>query len=57
MDEWGFLENCKYLIHDRDTKFTDSFRTIIKSSHVDLLRAYPKTSSETRMVQLFERSV
>ena len=21
MDEWGFLENCRYLIHDRDTKF------------------------------------
>ncbi|MCP4901874.1 MAG: helix-turn-helix domain-containing protein, partial [bacterium] len=19
MDEWGFLENCRYLIHDRDT--------------------------------------
>ena len=36
MDEWGFLESRRYLIHDRDTKFTDSFRAIIKSSHVDL---------------------
>ena len=35
MDEWGFLENCRYLIHDRDTKFADSFRTIIKSSRVE----------------------
>ena len=26
MDEWGILEGCRYLIHDRDTKFTDSFR-------------------------------
>ena len=24
MDDLGFLENCSYLIHDRDTKFTDS---------------------------------
>ena len=25
MDEWGFLEGCRYLIHDRDTKFTIRF--------------------------------
>ena len=38
MDEWGFLEGRRYLIHDRDTKFTDSFRTIIKSSDVEPLK-------------------
>ena len=38
MNEWDFLENCRYLIHDRDTKFTDSFRTIIKSSRVEPLK-------------------
>jgi transposase len=37
MDEWGFLEGCRYLIHDRDTKFTDSFRAIVKSGHVEPL--------------------
>jgi hypothetical protein len=35
MDEWGFLGNCRYLIHDRDAKLTDSFRAIVSSSHVD----------------------
>jgi len=30
MDDWGILEGCRYLIHDRDSKFTDSFRAIIK---------------------------
>jgi len=25
MDEWGFLESRRYLIHDRDPKFTNSF--------------------------------
>ncbi len=29
-DEWGFLDNCRYLIHDRDTKFCQSFRWFIK---------------------------
>ena len=33
MDEWGFLDGCRYLIHDRDTKYTDSFRAIVKSGH------------------------
>ena len=28
MEGWGFLRNCRYLIHDRDTKYTRSFRAI-----------------------------
>ncbi|MGI9289011.1 MAG: hypothetical protein ACR2P1_26800 [Pseudomonadales bacterium] len=38
MDEWGCLEGCRYLIHDRDTKFTDSFRAIVKSRHVEPIK-------------------
>lgn len=38
MDGWGFLEECRYLSHDRDTKFTDSFRAIIKWSDVEPLK-------------------
>ena len=32
MDEWGFLGNCRYLIHDRDTKYSQSFREIETST-------------------------
>ena len=38
MDEWGFLDNCRYLIHDRDTKYCQSFRMIIESGDVKTLR-------------------
>jgi putative transposase len=38
MDEWGFLANCRYLIHDRDTKYCQSFREIIESGDVKPLR-------------------
>jgi len=38
MDEWGFLGNCRYLIHDRDTKYSQSFREIIESGNVKPLR-------------------
>ncbi len=38
MDEWGFLDNCRYLVHDRDTKFTDIFCAIVKSNQVEPLK-------------------
>ncbi|MGB5458159.1 MAG: helix-turn-helix domain-containing protein, partial [Gammaproteobacteria bacterium] len=37
MDGWGFLNNCLYLIHDRDTKYCQSFRDTIGSGDVKTL--------------------
>jgi hypothetical protein len=31
LETWGFLENCKYLLHDRDGTFCPSFDQIIES--------------------------
>jgi putative transposase len=31
MDDCGALRDCRYLLHDRDTKFTRSFRAILMS--------------------------
>ena len=38
MEEWGFLRNCQYLLHDRDTKFYASFRELIESGRVKTIR-------------------
>jgi transposase InsO family protein len=35
MEGWGFLGNCRYLLHDRDAKYTESFRAIIKASGIE----------------------
>ena len=43
MEGWGFLGNCRYLLHDRDTKYTESFRAILKTSGVEPL-ALPRRS-------------
>ncbi len=43
MEGWGFLSGCKYLIHDRDTKFCNSFRGIIKSGGVKPLKLPPQS--------------
>ena len=34
MDDCGALRDCRYLLHDRDTKFTRSFRAVIGSGSV-----------------------
>jgi putative transposase len=37
MEGWGFLQICRYLIHDGDTKYTQSFRAIIEAGQVTTL--------------------
>ena len=41
MADWGFLEGRRYLILDRDSKFSASFREILKSSGLKVLRLPP----------------
>src|SRR5215469_15596225 len=38
MEEWGCLRGCRYLLHDRDAKFCESFRDLIESGSVKPLR-------------------
>jgi putative transposase len=37
MEGCGSLCDCRYLLHDRDTKYTHSFQAIIESGHVKTL--------------------
>jgi len=57
MDEWGILEGCGYLIHDRDTKFTDSFRAIVKSSDVDPLKLPARSPNLNAYAERWVKSV
>ncbi len=57
MDEWGFLESCRYLIHDRDTKFTDSFRAIVKSGHVKPLKLPARSPNLNAYAERWVKSV
>ncbi len=43
MEGWGFLSGCKYMIHDRDSKFCSSFRSIIKSERIIPLKLPPQS--------------
>ena len=45
LDGWGFLEGCRYLLHDRDSKYTRSFRVIIEAGK-DLATPGPEFKPE-----------
>jgi hypothetical protein len=57
MDEWGFLESRRYLIHDRDTKYTDSFRAIVKSGHVEPLKLPARSPNLNAYAERWVKSV
>ena len=57
MEEWGFLGNCRYLIHDRDAKFTDSFRAIVKSGHVDPVKLPARSPNLNAFSERWVKSV
>jgi putative transposase len=57
MDEWGFLDNCGYLIHDRDTKYCQSFRKIIKSGQVKPIRLPARSPNLNAFAERWVKSV
>ena len=57
MADWGFLNGCKYLIHDRDTKFCKSFRSIIASMGIKPIRLPPQSPRMNSFAERFVRSV
>ena len=57
MDEWGFLDNCSYLIHDRDTKYCQSFRDIIESGEVKTLPLPARSPNLNAFAERWVKSV
>ena len=57
MDEWGFLDNCSYLIHDRDTKYCQSFRDIIESGELKTLPLPARSPNLNAFAERWVKSV
>ncbi|MBT4288433.1 MAG: transposase [Deltaproteobacteria bacterium] len=57
MAEYGFLSNCNYLIHDRDSKFCKSFSSIIKSGDVKPLKLPPRSPNLNAICERWVLSV
>jgi len=55
--EDGFLEDKSYLIMDRDTKFCESFREILRSDGVKSVRLPPRSPNLSPHIERFMRSL
>ena len=57
MKEWGCLKGCRYLLRDRDAKFCQSFRELIKTGGVNRLRLPPRSPNLNSYAERWVRSV
>jgi hypothetical protein len=57
MEGCGALRDCRYLLHDRDTKYTQSFRAIIASGHVEPLVLPARSPNLNAYAERWVRSV
>jgi len=57
MEGCGVLRDCRYLLHDRDTKYTQSFRTIIASGRVEPLALPARSPNLNACAERWVRSV
>src|ERR1700681_3367204 len=57
MEGCGILQDCRYLLHDRDTKYTLSFRAIIKSGRVTPLALPAHSPNLNAYAERWVRSV
>jgi hypothetical protein len=57
MERWGVLRDCRYLLPDRDTKFTRSFRAIIASGRVEPLALPVRSPNLNAYSERWVRSV
>jgi hypothetical protein len=57
MEGCGVLRDCRYVLHDRDTKFSCSFRAIIASGQVKPLRLPARSPNLNAFTERWVRSV
>jgi putative transposase len=57
MEGCAILRDCRYLLHDHDTKFTQSFRAIIASGQVEPLALPARSPNLSAYAERWVRSV
>ena len=57
MEDCGALRDRRYLLHDRDTKFTRSFRAILMSGRVEALPLPARSPHLNAYAERWVRSV
>jgi putative transposase len=55
-DSWGYLENRRYVLHDRDAKFCASFRETLRSGGIQPLALPPRSPNLNAFAERWVRS-
>src|SRR6202162_3645471 len=56
-ESWGYLHPCRYVLHDRDTKFCASFRSALASGSVKTIQLPAKSPNLNAFAERWVRSV
>ena len=56
-ESWGYLRPCRYVLHDRDSKFCSSFRTALASGGVKAIQLPAKSPNLDAFAERWVRSV
>ena len=56
-ETWGYLLPCRYVLHDRDTKFCASFRSALSSGRVKTIQLPAKSPNLNAFAERWVRSV
>jgi putative transposase len=56
-ETWGYLNGCRYVLHDRDTKFCASFRSMLAVAGVKPIMLPPKSPNLNAYAERWVRSV
>jgi putative transposase len=56
-ETWGYLDGCRYVLHDRDTKFGASFQSVLAASGVKSLALPARSPNLNAFAEGWVRSV
>jgi transposase InsO family protein len=56
-EDWGYLHPCRYVLHDRDTKFCASFKSVLAMSGVKTVPLPAKSPNLNAFAERWVRSV
>src|ERR1700686_3057357 len=56
-ETWGYLNGCRYVLHDRDTKFCASFRSVLAEGGVQAITLPARSPNLNAFAERWVRSV
>ena len=56
-ESWGYLNRCRYVLHDRDKKFCASFRSVLTAAGVKPIVLPAKSPNLNAFAERWVRSV